>query len=75
MSDIKVTPPDGRDRGSPEPASRLPRRGPVSRHGAISRELTKYSSYKTWAEKARGAFADPETNGTNGGHGRRSTDR
>ena len=48
----------------------------MSRHGAISRELTKYSSYKTWAEKARGAFAaDPDATGTHAGHGRRSTDR
>jgi len=30
---------------------------PVSRHGAISRELTKYANYKSWAEKVRGAFA------------------
>lgn len=78
MSEIKVTPPDGRDRGGAEPAApRLPRRSPVSRHGAISRELTKYSSYKTWAEKARGAFApDPDAPGANGANlGRRSTDR
>ncbi|MBM4219708.1 MAG: hypothetical protein FJ171_08775 [Gammaproteobacteria bacterium] len=76
MSDIKVTPPGGRDRGGPEPAPRLPRRSPVSRHGAISRELTKYSNYKSWAEKARGAFAaDPDTTSASGGHGRRSTDR
>lgn len=77
MSDIKVTPPDGRDRGTAEPAPRLPRRGPVSRHGAISRELTKYSNYKSWAEKARGAFAaEAEAPGTNGANlARRSTDR
>jgi hypothetical protein len=77
VSDIKVTPPDGRERGGTEPAPRLPRRGPVSRHGAISRELTKYSSYKTWAEKARGAFAaDGEAPVANGANlGRRSTDR
>ena len=77
MSDIKVTPPEGRDRAGSEPAPRLPRRSPVSRHGAISRELTKYSNYKTWAEKARGAFAaDAEAPGTNGTHhARRSTDR
>jgi hypothetical protein len=76
VSDIKVTPPGGRDRGSPEPAPRLPRRSPVSRHGAISRDLTKYSNYKSWAEKARGAFtADPEATGASSGHGRRSTDR
>lgn len=77
MTDIKVTPPDGRDRSGSEPAPRLPRRTSVSRHGAISRELTKYSNYKTWAEKARGAFAaDAETPGVNGaGSSRRSTDR
>ncbi len=77
MSDIKVTPPEVRDRAGSEPASRLPRRSPVSRHGAISRELTKYSNYKTWAEKARGAFAaDADAPGTNGAHhARRSTDR
>lgn len=77
MSDIKVTPPDDRDRGGTEPAPRLPRRGPVSRHGAISRELTKYSNYKTWAEKARGAFAaEGETPGAGSVNlARRSTDR
>ena len=77
MSDIKVTPPEPRDRNGTEPAPRLPRRTSVSRHGAISRELTKYSNYKTWAEKARGAFAaDPEAaNPNNPGHSRRSTDR
>ena len=77
MSDIKVTPPDSSDRAGTEPAPRLPRRGPVSRHGAISRELTKYSNYKTWAEKARGAFAaDGEAPGNNGANlARRSTDR
>jgi hypothetical protein len=77
VSDIKVTPPEPRDRNGTEPTPRLPRRVAVSRHGAISRELTKYSNYKTWAEKARGAFAaDAEVTGTLGaGHGRRSTDR
>lgn len=77
MSDIKVTPPEPRDRSAPEPAPRLPRRTSVSRHGAISRELTKYSNYKTWAEKARGAFTtDGEAVSPNGsGHSRRSTDR
>ena len=77
MSDIKVTPPEPRERTGAEPAPRLPRRTSVSRHGAISRELTKYSNYKTWAEKARGAFAaDPEAAAPNGsGHARRSTDR
>jgi hypothetical protein len=77
VSEIKVTPPDARDRAA-DPAARLARRAPVSRHGAISRDLTKYSSYKSWAEKARVAFvADGETppgvNGVN--HGRRSADR
>ncbi len=77
MSDIKVTPADGRDRAAPEPAPRLPRRTSVSRHGAISRELTKYSNYKIWAEKARGAFAaDIDGVGANGSlPARRSTDR
>ena len=42
---------------------------PVSRHGAISRELTKYANYKSWAEKVRGTFAaetdeKPDTNGS-----------
>jgi hypothetical protein len=77
VTDIKVTPPDGRDRAGSDAAPRLPRRTSVSRHGAISRELTKYSSYKTWAEKARASFAAdseaPSTNGTN--HTRRSPDR
>ncbi len=78
MSDIKVTPADGRERSAAEPAApRLPRRTSVSRHGAISRELTKYSNYKTWAEKARGAFAaDADGLGANGSiPARRSTDR
>jgi hypothetical protein len=76
VSDIKVTPADGRDRAA-DPAPRLPRRTSVSRHGAISRDLIKYSSYKTWAEKARGAFAaDGDAPGVNGvNHGRRSADR
>ena len=74
MSDIKVTPPE---RGGTDPAARLPRRTSVSRHGAISRDLTKYASYKSWAEKARTAFASegdaPGPNGAN--HSRRSADR
>lgn len=76
MSDIKVTPPEPA-RPAGDPASRLPRRTSASRHGAIARELTKYSNYKTWAEKARGAFApDADAPGTNGSnHGRRSADR
>lgn len=76
MSDIKVTPPDAQ-RPAADPAPRLPRRTSASRHGAIARELTKYSNYKSWAEKARGAFAAdtdvPVTNGVS--HGRRSADR
>ncbi len=79
MTDIKLSGGEGRaDRTGAEPAPRLPRRGAVvSRHGAISRELTKYSNYKTWAEKARGAFAaDPEVPSPNGAnHTRRSADR
>jgi hypothetical protein len=78
VSDIKVTPPEARERGGQgDPAPRLPRRTSVSRHGAISRELTKYSNYKTWVEKARGAFtADGDVAGPNGsGHSRRSADR
>jgi hypothetical protein len=76
VSDIKVTPPEPRDRNGTEPAPRLPRRTSVSRHGAISRDLTKYSNYKTWAEKARGAFtADGEPTGPGTSHSRRSTDR
>lgn len=77
MSDIKVTPTEGRERAAAEPAPRLPRRTSVSRHGAISRELTKYSNYKIWAEKARGAFAaDADVLGANGSlPARRSTDR
>ena len=62
MSDIKP------DRLS-DTSTRLRRPAlPVSRHGAISRELTKYASYKSWAEKVRGTFAaEPdEPPGTNG---------
>jgi hypothetical protein len=73
VRDIKL-PGDGRaERGAAEAAPRLPRRGaPVSRHGAISRGLTKYASYKYWADKVRGAFAaDAEDEpGTNGAHRR-----
>jgi hypothetical protein len=79
VTDIKLSAADSRpDRGS-EPAPRAPRRaGVASRHGAISRELTKYSNYKTWAEKVRSAFAPDadEKNGASGGTpARRSTDR
>ena len=62
MSDIKP------DRLS-DTSTRLRRPAvPVSRHGAISRELMKYANYKSWAEKVRGTFAaDPdEPPGTNG---------
>jgi hypothetical protein len=48
---------DGRtDRGSAEVPPRVPRRAAVSRHGTISRELTKYSNYKSWADKVRTAW-------------------
>jgi hypothetical protein len=72
LSDIKLSAAasDGRgDRSATDTVPRLPRRPvPVSRHGAISRELMKYANYKLWAEKVRGAFAaDPaEPPGTNG---------
>ena len=80
MTDIKLPAGDTRaDRTGSESAPRLPRRGAiVSRHGAISRELTKYANYKSWAEKVRGAFAPDadEKPGVNGsGAQRRSTDR
>ncbi len=75
MSDIKVTPADGRERIGPEPAPKLPKRTSISRHGAISRELTKYSNYKIWAEKARGAFAVDGDAPVPSGQNRRSTDR
>jgi hypothetical protein len=72
LSDIKLSAAasdGGADRSATDTLPRLPRRPvPVSRHGAISRELTKYANYKLWAEKVRGAFAaDPdEPPGTNG---------
>jgi len=80
VTDVKLSAGDTRsDRSGPEAVPRVPRRGAaVSRHGAISRELTKYANYKSWAEKVRGAFApDPdEKNGVNGtAPARRSTDR
>jgi hypothetical protein len=80
VSDIKVSAGDSRpERNGSEPLPRLPRRGAVvSRHGAISRELTKYSNYKTWADKARGAFAAEagDAPGVSGaGLSRRSSDR
>ena len=60
MTDIKLSASagDGRtDRDGPIAAPRVPRRGAVvSRHGTISRELTKYSNYKSWADKVRSAW-------------------
>lgn len=78
VSDIKLTAGDGRaERGDGTATPRPPRRTtPVSRHGAISRDLTKYASYKLWVEKVRGAFAadadePPGTNGNGPGSSRR----
>ena len=60
MTDIKLSAGagDGRtDRGGTDVPPRVPRRGAaVSRHGTISRELTKYSNYKSWADKVRAAW-------------------
>ena len=60
MTDIKLSAGagDGRtDRGGADAPPRVPRRGAVvSRHGTISRELTKYSNYKSWADKVRSAW-------------------
>jgi hypothetical protein len=60
VTDIKLSASagDGRtDRGGTEVPPRVPRRGAVvSRHGTISRELTKYSNYKNWADKVRSAW-------------------
>ena len=60
MTDIKLSASagDGRtDHGGTETPPRVPRRGAVvSRHGTISRDLTKYSNYKTWADKVRTAW-------------------
>mgnify|MGYP001356897387 CR=1 FL=1 len=60
MTDIKLSAGagDGRtDRGGTDAPPRAPRRGAVvSRHGTISRELTKYASYKSWADKVRTAW-------------------
>lgn len=73
MTEIKA--PAGSERGDASP--RVPRRGAPSRHGAISRELTKYANYKSWADKVRGAFAaEPEEPaGVNGNANVRGTDR
>ncbi|MBX3704156.1 MAG: hypothetical protein KF822_10300 [Steroidobacteraceae bacterium] len=80
MSEIKIPagPGNGRsERGGTEPAPRPPRRGAPSRHGAISRELTKYASYKSWADKMRGTFAAEADDhpGVNGNASVRGTDR
>jgi len=60
VTDIKLSAGagDGRtDRGGTDAPPREPRRGAVvSRHGTISRELTKYSNYKIWADKVRTAW-------------------
>jgi hypothetical protein len=58
VTDIKLSAGDGRtDRGGTDVPARMPRRGAaVSRHGTISRELTKYSNYKSWADKVRTAW-------------------
>ena len=54
MSDIKFSAGAADGRAGVDGAPRAPRRnGPVSRHGAISRHLTKYSTYKLWADKVR----------------------
>jgi hypothetical protein len=75
VSEIKLSAGDGRSERGGESQPRVPRRAPVSRHGAISRELTKYASYKSWADKVRGAFAAEDEagdrNGPNGHNGRR----
>jgi hypothetical protein len=34
--------------------------GPTSRHAVISKALYSLSSYKNWADKARGAFEDKD---------------
>lgn len=58
MSDIKLSAGNGRtERPGAEPPVRAPRRpATVSRHGTISRELTKYSNYKSWADKIRSGW-------------------
>jgi hypothetical protein len=68
VSDIKLSGQGRGERGAGEAGARVPRRAMPSRHGAISRELTKYASYKSWAEKVRGAFA-PEADDTPGANG------
>jgi len=57
VSEIKLSAGAADGRVGAEAAPRPSRRGgPVSRHGAISRELTKYSNYKSWADKVRIAW-------------------
>ena len=43
----------GEAAAAPRPARRAV---PASRHGAITRELTRYASYQLWAEKVRVAW-------------------
>ena len=80
MTDIKLSASssDGRtDRGGTDAPPRAPRRGAVvSRHGTISRDLTKYSNYKSWADKVRTAWrseSGEEPAEPTPGSGRRST--
>ena len=40
--------------------NRVRQTGPASRHAVISKALYSLSSYKNWADKARGAFDDKE---------------
>jgi len=56
VSEIKLSTAAADGRIGTEAAPRAPRRVPVSRHGTISRELMKYSNYKSWADKVRTAW-------------------
>ena len=57
MSDIKLSAGAAGGRTGGDAVPRAPRRNTfASRHGAISRQLTKYSNYKTWADKVRTAW-------------------
>lgn len=48
-----------------KPADAWPAAGePQSRHGAISRRLYTYSTYKSWADKMRASWVE-ETAGSN----------
>jgi hypothetical protein len=40
--------------------NRVRQTGPTSRHAVISKALYSLSSYKNWADKARGAFDEEE---------------